>query len=232
MRSGHEEHIQLGRYLKDIVYSANDGIVTTFAVVAGVVGANLSPTIILIIGFANLIADGFSMASGNYLGTKSEKEFYLREESREKSEIKNMPAEERKEIREVLIRKGYSGEDLEKITALISTNEKFWVDFMMHEELGLFLPAMENPIKNAIATFISFVLAGSVPLLPYLLSIPGNNFAWAIGTSAVTLFVVGAARKFFSSRSWIVSGLEMLAVGGLAGAVAYFVGYILRIIIG
>lgn len=224
-------HISFGQYLKDVVFGANDGIITTFAVVAGVAGAELSTAIVLIIGIANLIADGFSMATGNYLGTKSENEFYQKEEAKEKAEIKNVPEEERGEIREVLIRKGYSGEDLEKLVMLISSNEKFWVDFMMHEELGLFAPSIGSPTKHALATFISFVLAGSIPLIPYLIPNQVNSFLIAAIFSGTALFIVGALRKYFSTRSWFVSGLEVLLVGGFAAAVAYSVGYILKSII-
>lgn len=226
-----EEHVSFGRYLKDVIYAANDGIVTTFAVVAGVVGADLSLMVILIVGFANLIADGFAMATGNYLGTKSEKEFYQKEERREREEVKIMPEKEKEEVRQVLVKKGYAGEDLDKMVTLISSNEKFWVDFMMHEELQLFAPKLESPIKNAAATFFSFIFAGSIPLIPYIFPITGSSFSYAIAGSAVALFIVGAARKFFSNRSWLISGLEMLMVGGLAGTVAYLVGYFLKSIL-
>lgn len=232
LRHKKEGHISFGQYLKDVVFGANDGIITTFAVVAGVAGADLSAAIVLIVGFANLIADGFSMATGNYLGTKSEKEFYEKEERREQQEIREMRPEELSEIRGVLIKKGYSGDDLEKMVSLISSNEKFWIDFMMHEELGLLAPSLESPVKHAIATFISFVAAGMIPLLPYLLPGIGNSFLVAASFSGIALFVIGALRKYFSNRSWFVSGLEMLFIGGFAAVVAYFVGYILKSIIG
>lgn len=231
MRHKREEHVSFGRYLKDVVYAANDGIVTTFAVVAGVAGAKLSATIILIIGAANLIADGFAMASGDYLGTKSEKDFYRKEEDRERKEVSAFPEKEREEIRQVLETKGYSGEDLEKMVSLVSSNEKFWVDLMMREELGLFIPKVEAPIKNAVVTFISFVIAGSIPLIPYVIPLSGNSFAYAIAGSAAALFAVGSARTFFSNKSWLASGLEMLLVGGLAGTVAYLVGYLLKTVL-
>ncbi|MBI2024627.1 MAG: VIT1/CCC1 transporter family protein [Candidatus Harrisonbacteria bacterium] len=223
-----EKHILLGRYLKDIVFAANDGIVTTFAVVAGVVGAALSPVVILIIGFASLIADGFSMATGNYLGSKSEKEFYLKEEAVEKREIKEIPEKELEEIRRILKRKGYDGKNLEEMVRLISSNEKYWLDFMMHEEIGLLTPEAYSPFVSATATFVSFIAAGSLPLWPYVIFGGDSVFTISAVATGVTLFIVGALRKFFSNRSWFASGVEMLLVGGSAATLAYFAGFFLQ----
>lgn len=228
MPTHREKHIRIGKYLKDIVFAANDGIITTFAVVAGVAGADLAPAIILIIGFANLIADGFSMAAGNYLGTKSEKEFYQKEAAIEAQEIEETPEKEKEEIRKILAERGYADEDLTKMEALISSNKNFWVDFMMHEEIGLFAPKTESPLKNGLATFIAFILAGAVPIIPYLVIGGGGSFSISIIFSATALFTIGALRKFFSQRSWILSGLEMLFVGGFAATIAYLIGFLLK----
>lgn len=226
-----EVHVELGQYVKDVVFAANDGIVTTFAVVAGVMGAELPTTVVLIIGLANLVADGFSMATGNYLGTKSEKELYQKEELREKDEIKKIPEKERAEIRKILEEKGYRGKDLDKMVSLVSANEKFWVEFMMHQELKLFAPSTESPVKHATATFLSFAAAGAIPLLPYFFSATANSFLMASVFSGAALFTVGSLRKFFSNRSWFISGLEMLIIGGLAASAAYLVGYLLKALI-
>jgi VIT1/CCC1 family predicted Fe2+/Mn2+ transporter len=152
------------RYLPDIVYGANDGVVTTFAVVSGVVGAALSTKVILILGFANLLADGFSMGASNVLSRRS-------------------------------------------------------------EARGNALPTLRSATGHGVATFIGFIVAGLVPLLAYLLPwFDGGRFAAATTLSLATLFAVGAGRAFFTGRGWLVSGLEMLLIGALAGAVAYGVG--------
>lgn len=228
MAKTREQHIRLGQYLKDMVFAANDGVVTTFAVVAGVAGAELSRAIVLIIGLANLIADGFSMATGNYLGTKSEQELYIREEAIEKEEIRTIPEKEKDEIRELLEQKGYRGEALEAMVRLISSNEKFWTDFMMHEELELFTPKMESPLRHALATFVAFVVAGVLPLLPYIFIKDGDTFLLSSIGAGAALFAAGALRKFFSKRSWFWSGIEMLFVGGSAAGMAYLVGFLLK----
>lgn len=226
-----ERHIRLGRYIKDAVYAANDGIVTTFAVVAATVGGALSPATILIVGIANLFADGFSMASGNYLGMRSERDLYEREEAEEKKEVKQIPDEERQEVRGILVKKGYSGRDLEEMTRLITAREEYWIRFMMQEELKLHNPEDESPVRSGSATFISFVLAGSIPLLPYVLFGAEASFLSAAASTAAALFIVGALRAYFSRQSWFILGFEMLLVGGSAAAIAYGIGFLLRSII-
>lgn len=224
-----EFHKQGGQYLKDAVYAANDGIVTTFAVVAGVVGASFDPVIILILGVANLLADGFSMASGNYLGSRSETDLYHQERRREEREMDEMRNEERKEIEEILKKGGYQGEDLEKMLALIMGNKKFAVDLMMSEEIGMLRPKEGQEMRGAIVTFFSFLIAGAVPLIPYLFfAASPNAFLFAIVFTSLALFAVGALRVIFIGKGWLISGLEMFFVGGIAAAIAYGVGFVLR----
>lgn len=225
-----EDHIGIGRFLKDIIFAANDGVITTFAVIAGISGAGLSSTIILIVGFSSLIADAFSMSTGNYLGTKAEQDFYLKEEKREAKEIEEMPEEEKKEIRIILSKKGYRGDDLEKMIALISSNKKAWIDLMMRDELFLTRP-YASPFQNAIITFVSFITVGSIPLLPYVLFNNGQLFIIAIVFSGIALFSIGALRVFFSNRSWFISGIEMLGIGGIAASIAYYIGFFIKMIV-
>ena len=222
-----EQHAQFGHHLKDIIFAANDGIVTTFAVVAGVVGAGLDPVVILIIGMANLLADGFSMATGNYLGTKSEQDLYLKEEALEREEIDQKPEEEKQEIREILIKKGYKSSELEAMVNGVVSNKNMWTDMMMHEEVGLFSPDFQSAFRSGAYTFVSFVVAGSLPLIPYFI-FENGSFTLAVTMAGVALFVIGAFRKFFSTRNWFLLGLEMLLVGGLASAIAYIIGTVLK----
>lgn len=157
-------------YIRDLVYAANDGIVTTFAVVAGVRGAGLSPLVVLALGFANLAADGLSMAVGNYLGIKSERAAELGSGFRERDES-------------------------------------------------------IHGARHAGVTWGAFVLAGLVPLLPFMTAAPpGTAFYTSVLLSAAALFGVGAARTRVTGQPWWQSGLEMLVVGALAGSVAFLVG--------
>ena len=228
----HSEKHRTGKYLGDFVYGALDGIVTTFAVVSGVQGAQLSSSIILILGFANLIGDGVSMGVGNYLGTKSELDYIKKERKREEWEIENYPEGEKMEIRHIFHKKGFRGKDLDRVTEIVISDKKTWVDMMMTEELGL-MEEEKTPVLSGIATFAAFLIAGFIPLLIFVLklfipSITINTFQTSIFLTGLALFVVGAMRSLVTKISWIRSGLEMLFIGGLTAVVAYGVGYFLR----
>ncbi len=160
-----------GKYIGDLVYGANDGIITTFAIVAGVAGANLSPSVVIILGMSNVLADGFSMAASNYLARKSEKD-YLTNIGESKDEV-------------------------------------------------------HDPIKNATATFVAFLIAGMIPLLPYMIGLKDNVFNYAILSTSIALLTVGSLRAKVTGMNWFKAGIEMLLVGALAAGVAYLIGDVL-----
>lgn len=220
------------QHLADAILGATDGIVTTFAVVAGAAGALLSPGIVIVMGFANLMADGFSMAVGNYLGARSQQEYWREERRREMWEIEQLPEAEREEIRRIYKRKGFEGEMLEQVVGTITANKERWVGEMMREELGIQEERIA-PFTSGLVTFGAFVIAGLLPLLSYVLAFWNLSFApsafpVSIGLTAMDLFAVGAARRFMTRRSLWQSGMEILVVGGLAAACAFIVGYLLR----
>lgn len=227
-----EEHGGAGsQYIGDFVYGGLDGIITTFAVVSGVAGANLGTGVILILGIANLLADGFSMATGAYLSAKSEREFYDKERERELWEVEHFPEGEKAELYEIYRSKGYSEDDAHQLVEIKSRDEEHWVDAMMLDELGM-LKDDRNPLKNGLATLVAFIIAGAVPLLVYLLGLvvpipPEAAFSVSIALSGAALFGLGAAKVIVTHQNPFRSGLEMLLVGGLAAAVAYIVGSLL-----
>lgn len=217
---------KIEEFLKDAVYAANDGVITTFAVVAGVVGASLDPLVILVLGFANLFADGISMASGNYLGTKSEKDLYSKEREHNRRLLLEDKEKYKERISAFLQSKGYADSDLRGLAELITHNEKFALDFIMHEEIGLVEQEEARPLKGALVTLTSFMLAGLVPLVPYIFfTASANAFLYASIFTAIALFGIGAARAVFTEKGWLASGLEMFLVGGLAAVVAYGIGF-------
>lgn len=236
MATADEQHRQeQGQFIKSVIYGGLDGIITTFAVVAGVAGASLQPAIVLILGFANLIADGISMAIGDYLSTRAEQEYEASERKREEWEVDNYPEGEKTELVELYQSKGLSITEAKELVAIISKNRKVWVDIMMVEELGI-VSSDESPLKNALATFLSFASFGFIPLLTYVLGnfIPllmARSFLFASVLTGLTLFVLGALKTALTTRSWLRSGLEMLLVGGAAAAAAYGIGYILSRIV-
>ncbi|UCC80890.1 MAG: VIT1/CCC1 transporter family protein [Candidatus Zixiibacteriota bacterium] len=228
-----EEHkTGTGAYIGEAVYGALDGIVTTFAVVAGVEGARLSSGIVLILGFANLIGDGLSMGVGSYLSTKSQREYQKSERVRERWEIDNYPDGEIEEIRQIYKKKGFRGEDLDRAVQIITSDKEVWVDTMMVEELGI-LEEDNHPFFNGLSTFVSFLIAGFIPLLFFVvaLAVPSlgrYTFEMSVVLTGLTLFTVGSLRVLVTQTSWWRSGLEMLLVGGMAALGAYLVGYFLR----
>jgi VIT1/CCC1 family predicted Fe2+/Mn2+ transporter len=217
-------------YIRDFIYGGIDGAVTTFAVVSGVSGAELSPAIILILGFANLVADGFSMAASNYLATRAEQDDYDRLEKVEHRHIRVAPEGEREEIRQIYREKGFEGDELEKAVDLITADPDRWVKTMLTEEYGL--PAqIRSPWRAAFATFGAFVASGLVPLLPYLFVVR-SSFLVSCSMTAVTFFLIGSFKSRWSTTSWLRSGMETLFVGALAAGLAYGVGVMLKGIAG
>lgn len=227
----HEKNDRVSRYLPDFVYGGIDGSVTTFAVVAGVTGASLSPAIVLILGFANLFADGFSMAVGNYLSTKSRKEYADKVRKSEEHSIKHIPEEETEEIREIFSDKGFSGRQLDDAVEIITSNQDVWVDTMMKDEFGI-LEDQTSPLKTAIVTFISFNIIGFIPLLAYVLSyfsesFREHTFTLSIILTSIAFFIVGSVKGRIIGERWFYSALETLFIGGAAAVIAYIVGYLL-----
>ncbi len=208
--------------LRDIVYGGIDGSVTTFAIVAGVVGAGLSSFVIVALGLANVLADGFSMAVGNYSGTKAELDNIKRIRAIEKRHIALYPDGERDEVREILAQKGLSGQVLEDATEAITADRENWINLMIEGEYGLG-SVDPHPVKAAMATFLAFLVAGMVPLLPFLLALD-NAFTLSVCMTMGVFFAIGALKSRWSLTPWWRSGLETFAIGGAAAMIAYFVG--------
>lgn len=219
-------------YLRDFVYGAIDGAVTTFAVVSGVAGAQLESKVIIILGVANLFADGFSMAVSNFLGTRAEEEVRQKAWKTEEEHIRHIPEGEREEIRQIFAAKGFAGQDLEKIVETITADKDQWISTMIKEELGMSLQG-PSPWKAAWATFSAFVIVGALPLLAFLYQAvnPQANYdAFQMSTvmTGAGFFIVGALKSQFVGKKWFLAGMETFMVGGCAAVLAYAVGVLLR----
>lgn len=218
-----------GTYLANFILGANDGLVTTFAVVAGASGAHLSGVFVIIFGLANLLADGLSMGLGNYLGQRSTVDYHQRQRESEHAGVETFPTHETQEVREVFQRWGFSGAQLEAATATITSDKKRWVDFMMREELAIIEEPSVNAAQQGLVTFAAFVTIGVIPLVPYGIGLNGTQALWgSVVLTASGLFAVGAARSLVTVQRWYRGGMQMLAVGGTAAAVAYAVGYLVE----
>ena len=224
-------HARLARdprisYLRDWIYGGIDGAVTTFAIVAGVVGANLPAVVVLVLGIANLVADGFAMAAGNYSGTQAERDDYDRLLAVERKHITLVPAGEREEIRQIFARKGFAGDQLERIVDVITSDDARWAKTMVAEEYGL-PPTLKSPILAALCTFVAFVVCGLVPLVTYLAA---GGLVPCVVATGFAFFAIGAIRSRWSLIRWWRSGLETFFIGMSAAALAFAVSYSLRLL--
>ncbi len=218
-------------YLGEFVYGGIDGSVTTFAVVAGSAGAGLDSAVVIILGFANLIADGFAMSVGSYLSTKSEQENYEKHKAVEYWEVDNLPAKEREEVREIYAAKGFEGELLEKVVDKITEDRDRWVDVMMKEELEM-SEENKSPLAMGGVTFLSFLIFGFIPLLVYVLDysfdLTANLFLISSVLTGLVFGLIGSLKAIVNQTKIGRSILETLFLGGAAAALAYFVGDILE----
>lgn len=231
-----ENHSKNGEFVKAAVFGGLDGIITTFAVVASVAGADLPVEIVLVMGFANLLADGVSMAFGEFIGGDAEIKYKRFEREREMWEMNNNREGEIKEMVEIYESKGISQEDALTILTTMAKYKDFFVDHMMVQELDL-IPAEdeESPLKPSIVIFFSFLIFGLVPLLAYVafssLLEKDELFGLSIGLTAIALFTLGAISSRFAAQAFWKSGLFVLANGATAAGVAYLVGYIVQFIV-
>lgn len=221
-----------GEFVGDFVFGGIDGVITTFAIVAGVAGAHLSAGVVLIAGIASLLADGFAMGVGNFLSIRSEQEHYDQERLREEWEVDNIPLHEKKEIEDIYRAQGFSGSTLDGIVENITADKDRWIDTMMTEELHL---SRENrsAFSAGFVTFISFLLIGSVPLFSYVLALffPGlldMTFGISIIFTGCALFTIGALKSLVTGQPMFRSGMEILVVGSVVALVAYAVGFFLK----
>jgi len=234
MKAEHESS-PFADYFKEIIYGGIDGIVTTFAVVAGFAGASLandtttqiSFVIVLLFGLANLFADAASMGLGNFLSVRSEKDLYHAKRKKELVEVQTKTEDEVRETIAIMEEKGFTQEQAVQLAEIYRTNEEYWVDFMMQHELELADPRGENEIFTGLATFFSFMVFGAIPLLPFMLHSSGDPktaFMYSSFGALCALVALGLLKwKVIGSR--LSSSLfEVVAVGGTAAVLAYMVG--------
>lgn len=231
------EHKQskIAEYLREIVYGGSDGIVTTFAVVAGFSGAQsndvaaYSIMVVLLFGFANLFADAASMGLGNILSILADKDVFRNHRQKELNEIRSNPQSEIEETIFILESKGYSSTDAKKMAEYYSKNESYWADFMMQHELELSNPENENALATGFSTFISFIIFGAIPLLPYILfGLRENTFFVSIIFTFLALLILGVLRWKVTTQTLLRSVSEIVLIGGLSAVIAYIVGTFFR----
>jgi len=227
---------RFSEYLSEFVYGGIDGSVTTFAVVAGAAGAGLDSAIVIILGFANLFADGFSMSVGAYLSTKSERDTYEKHKRIEYWEIEHMKGQEIEEVRDILRNQGFEGELLDKAVKVVTADKDRWVEMMMKHELEM-IPSSKNPLAAGGMTFFSFLSVGVIPLLVYCIDyVAGlhhsNLFLYSSLLTFIAFCLIGFLKSYVNETSRLKGIMETILLGGIAALVAYLVGDFLEKIVG
>lgn len=223
-------------YLREIVYGGNDGIITTFAVVAGFSGASLNQSneeliglsfaTVLLFGLANLFADAVSMGLGNYLSIRAEKDVYRSAKKHEREIIRNNIERESKITLEILVSKGFSTAEAKTLVDIYKKNENYWVDWMMDNGLEISNPEGTNPILTGLATFVSFIIFGAIPLIPFALNFGDNLTTFVVSSigTFVALVLLGILKWRVIKANIIKSMFDIILLGGLSAIVAFMVG--------
>ncbi|KAI2492649.1 VIT family [Fragilaria crotonensis] len=225
-----------------MIFGGLDGILTSFAIVAGAAGGNLSSGVVLILGFSNIFADALSMGVGEFLSSKAENEWILSERRREEWELENYPEGEIREMVDLYMEKGMSRQDAESVITTMAKYKDFFVDIMMTQELQLQVPEDDHvteSFREGVIMFCSFAFFGALPLIGYLVfpsAFPNMSeeelFLAACAVTGIVLFFLGSVKSTFCASHWFASGMETLLLGGVCATVAYSIGQFVQGIVG
>ncbi|MCE9653498.1 MAG: VIT1/CCC1 transporter family protein [Nitrosarchaeum sp.] len=210
--------------MRDFVFGFGDGINTSLGIAAGVGGADVSANIIVLAALVGMFTGAKAMAVQNYLAVKTQRQLLTSEIEREKWEIEYKPDDERQEIVDIYKAKGFSGDELEMIVNKITSDKKVWLDTMLTEELNLNLEIAGSPLKSALRMFISFLIGGMLPILPFFFLSGMDALFVAIGVSISTSFTVGVIKSKMANTNKLVGGLEMAGLGTGIALIGYGIG--------
>jgi VIT1/CCC1 family predicted Fe2+/Mn2+ transporter len=216
-------------WLRSVVYGFNDGLTANFGLVMGVVGANISANLVLLTGFAGLIADALSMASSAYLASRSEEEVRQHHLALERAELRYMPEQERLELRQIYINKGLSDDEAGLVADALMKRPEAALAQLAADELGISVGSSQTPLQEGLLTGVSTALGAVLPILPFVF-LTGSSAVWAgIGLSMLAHFGVGASRAIFTGRPALRSGAEMFLVGMGVAVATYVIGRLLGV---
>lgn len=219
-------HSPKGRAIREVIYGATDGIVTSLGFVIGVFGALQESRIILITGVASAISGALSMGFSAYVSSKAQSEFFLAEIERERCEMQEMPEKEKEEVRKIYRAKGFRGEELEMVVRRITSDPKVWLRCMMEEELGLIVETFDKPWIVGAITAGSYLAAAFLPIIPYALCPVQTAFFVSIAVSMLVLFGLGAGKTKLTRLSPLKSGLELTLIGLISALVGLAIGWL------
>jgi VIT1/CCC1 family predicted Fe2+/Mn2+ transporter len=221
-----------GGNLRAAVFGVNDGLVSNTSLILGIAGAAASGQMILLSGVAGLLAGAFSMAAGEYISVRSQREMLEHQIGLEREELAKYPEEEAAELALIYAARGIPKEDAERLAKHIVADPERALDTLTREELGLNPDELGSPVGAALSSFLSFAAGALVPLLPFLFMAGSGALVATALLSAASLFGVGAAISLFTGRRALFSGLRMLLIGGLAGAATFGIGKVVGVNLG
>jgi len=210
--------------LRDVILGGQDGLVNMLGIALGVVAAGGSTHVLVVTGLAAAITESISMGAVAYTSFGSDRDFYLAQREREKTEIDTEPDVEREEIREIYAAKGFTGQLLEDVVSTITSNRETWVNTMMDEELRLQPVAQRSLIQRALVVTVATLIGHLIPLIPFMVVGRTSAIILAIGLSAVTLFAVGVYSAKTLVGDWVKSGVQMTGIGLGAAAAGFLIG--------
>ncbi|HLD41953.1 MAG TPA: VIT1/CCC1 transporter family protein [archaeon] len=226
----HHEKPGLGSEMRDVILGWQDGLVNVLGIVLAVAAASVSAKTIIIAGLAATFAESISMAAVAYTSTKTARDFYLRERETEKKEIREIPDEERREIRDIYFKKGFRGRQLKNIVKKLTSKKKLWLETMMSEELGLSKDG-SRPVRSALIVGVAALIGSLFPLIPFFLLSPASAILPSLVLSVAVLFVLGSVKAKFTRGTWFKSGLEIAVIGLAAALIGYGIGTLLGVTI-
>ena len=216
-----------GGGVRDVIFGANDGLVSILALLTGVYGAATQSRLILIAGVAGAVAGAVSMGAGAYVSSKSEQEVTEKESQRKGIRKKQSPEEEEQDLVEFYQGQGFEKREAEAIAQRVSSSMQVGAEYTLGEEIGLTSEQSWPPLKAAVLTGLSFAIASLVPILPFAFMEVTPAAITAAVASIGALFGVGASKAIFTRKGWVGSGLEMMAIGTLAAAATYIIGLVI-----
>jgi VIT1/CCC1 family predicted Fe2+/Mn2+ transporter len=224
--------VEGGGNLRAAVFGVSDGLVSNASLILGVAGATSDNGIILLSGAAGLIAGAFSMAAGEYVSVRSQREMYEYQIGLEREELDHYPEAEAEELALIYQARGVPRDEATSMAKTLTADPEMALNTLAREELGLNPDDLGSPWGAALSSFASFACGAAVPLMPFLLAHGDSSLPMAIALTGGALLGVGAALSLFTGRSALYSGLRMLAIGAVAGTVTYLVGMLLGVTLG
>jgi VIT1/CCC1 family predicted Fe2+/Mn2+ transporter len=230
--SEERRRVDLLSEIREVIFGMQDGLLTSVGVVSAVGSAVDNNWFVLVAGFATAFAGTISMAAGEYISSKSQREVYEAEIEREREEVRDRPDEAHQEIKELFEREGLTPDDAHVVAHKLATSEEAWLRTMVEKELGLLVDEHGSAARGALFMGVSYLFGALVPILPYVLLAQDTALFISLGLTGLVLFGIGVGKALIAQRNPLTSGLEVTAIGALSGGAGYLLGTVIPSLLG